>query len=135
MTILAWDERFAVGIAEIDRQHQGLVRMINDLHEALVAERGQAALADVVSRMLDYAAHHFITEESLMSGHGYPFYGEHKKEHDAFTLKARDLKRRIENKGFVLSLEVLHFLRDWLTSHILVNDRKYAPFLIAAGVR
>jgi hemerythrin len=30
---------------------------------------------------------------------------------------------------------VLQFLQDWLSDHILVNDKKYAPFLIGAGVR
>jgi hemerythrin len=135
MAVFVWDEKYAVGIAEIDNQHQRLVRMINDLHEALVAEQGQEALADIVGRMLDYAAYHFATEESLLKNHGFPLFGSHQREHEGFTAKAQEYKRRIDRKGFVLTLEVIHFLKDWLSDHILVNDKKYAPFLIRAGVR
>ena len=135
MAFMAWDEQYAVGIAEIDRQHQGLVRMINDLHAALVAERGQLALAEIVGRMLDYAAVHFATEETLLKQHRYPQYDAHRGEHEGFRVKARELKQRVDNKRFVLTLEVINFLKDWLSDHILVSDREYAPFLIGAGVR
>lgn len=135
MALFAWDEKYAVGIGEIDLQHKCLVQMINDLHAALLAERGQQALTEIVGRMVDYTAYHFSTEESLLKNNGYALYGAHKHEHEAFAAKAQELKQRVDNKRFVLSLEVIHFLRDWLSQHILVNDKKYAPFLIGAGVR
>lgn len=135
MAFMAWDEKYAVGIAAIDRQHQGLVQMINDLHAALVAKQGQQALAEIVGRMLDYAAVHFATEETLLKQHRYPQYGAHQAEHESFRGKARELKQRVENKRFVLTLEVIQFLKEWLSDHILVKDQEYAPFLIGAGVR
>ena len=135
MALMNWDEKYAVGISEIDQQHKRLIQMINDLHEALVAKRGQQALADIVGRMVDYTAYHFSTEESLMKNNGYPQYGSHKHEHEGFAAKALELKQRVDMKSFVLTLEVLQFLREWLSNHILVNDKKYAPFLIGAGIR
>lgn len=135
MAIMTWDEKYAVGIDIIDQQHKQLIRMIDDLHEALVAEKGQQLLGEIVARMVDYAVYHFSTEELLLKQNGYALYGSHKREHEEFTAKARELQERVEGRGFVLSLEVLRFLRDWLTNHILVNDRKYAPSLIGAGVR
>lgn len=135
MAVLTWSESYAVGIREIDQQHKRLIQMINDLHDALVAERGQQALSQIVDRMADYTVYHFATEESLLKDHGYPQYGAHKHEHEAFTAKTRDLKNRLAGKRFVLTLEVIHFLRDWLSDHILVNDKKYALFLANAGVR
>lgn len=134
MAILTWDEKYSVGIAEIDGQHKRLIQMINDLHEALVAAHGRQKLGEILAQMLDYAAYHFTAEESLMVTHGYPLYGAHKREHEGFTAKALELKQRVDAKGFVLTLEVLQFLKDWLSHHILVNDLKYAPFLRGAGV-
>jgi hemerythrin len=135
MGIFAWDDKYLVGIREIDEQHRRLVRMINDLHEAMVADRGQQALREVVGRMVDYTGYHFSTEEALLKRHGYPQFDAHRHEHDLFTAKAHELQERLEKSGFVLSLEVIRFLRDWLSNHILVNDRKYAAFLSGAGVR
>jgi hemerythrin len=135
MASFVWSEKYAIGIETIDLQHQRLIQMINDLQEALIAERGQQALADIVGRMLDYAAYHFSTEEALLRDHGYELYGSHKKEHEAFTVKAQELKKRVDNKRFVLTLEVITFLREWLATHILVNDKKYAPFMLGAGLR
>lgn len=135
MANLVWEEKYSVGIKEVDQQHKRLIQMISDLQEALVAERGQQALSDIVGRMLAYAAHHFSAEELLMEQHGYALYAEHKREHETFTTKAQELRQRVDGRGFVLSLEVLRFLRDWLMNHILVNDKKYAPLLISKGLR
>jgi len=135
MALLTWDETYKVGISEIDQQHKRLIQMINDLQEALVAQKGQLALGEIVGRMLDYAAYHFATEELLLETNGYAQFGAHKREHEGFTAKAQELRRRVDNKSFVLTLEVLRFLRDWLSQHILVNDKKYAPFLLGVGVR
>jgi hemerythrin len=135
MALFVWDQKYAVGVREIDQQHQHLIQMINDLQQALVAERGQQALGQTVSRMLDYAAYHFSTEEELLSSTGYPLYDSHRQEHEGFATKARELRQRVDGGRFVLTLEVINFLRDWLSQHILVNDKKYAPHLLGAGVR
>ena len=35
----------------------------------------------------------------------------------------------------ILTLEVMNFLKDWLTGHILGVDKKYAPFFAAKGLK
>ena len=34
----------------------------------------------------------------------------------------------------MVNVEVLDFLKEWLTYHILISDKAFAPFLIEKGV-
>ena len=96
--------------------------------------KGQEALRKVVNRMVEYAAIHFMVEEKWMVEFDYENYTEHKKIHDDFTRKALDLKNQLSEEGFVLSLDVLNFLRDWLIGHIQGTDRKYISCFRENGV-
>jgi len=135
MSYLKWSEAFSVNVTEIDEQHKHLVGMINTLHEALVSGRGQDAQGKIVADMVDYAAVHFGTEEKYMRLYQFPGQGSHKAEHDSFSEKAADLKARVDGKGFVLTLGVLNFLRDWLQNHILVTDKQYSNHFNSCGLR
>lgn len=135
MSVLVWNESYVLGIKTLDEQHRLLVQMINDLHEALVANRGQEMVREIVKRMADYTDYHFKTEEEYLARHGYGGLEGQRREHAVFTAKAIELQERLAGKGFVLTLEVIRYLRDWLNDHILGSDRAYAPFLLEKGVR
>ncbi len=125
MPLIQWTEDLNIGFELIDKQHMVLVEMINELYDAMMEIKGQEALSKIVNRMVEYAAVHFMVEEKWMVEFGYEGYSEHKKIHDDFTQKAVDLKDQLSEAGFVLSLDVLNFLRDWLINHIKGTDRKY----------
>ena len=59
----------------------------------------------------------------------YPFPGmfKHKLQHASFTETVQDIRWQYLH-GFRprINREVLLFLRDWLSKHILVEDMKYA---------
>ena len=135
MPYLPWSDEFSVNVREIDEQHQRLVGMINGLHEALISGRGKEVQRKIIADMVDYAGVHFGTEEKYMGLYKFPGQGNHKAEHDSFSEKAADLKARVEGKGFVLTLEVLNFLRDWLQNHILVTDKQYSNHFNNCGLR
>lgn len=134
MAYLQWKDDFSVNIEEIDAQHQRLVEMINVLYDALMTKKGRDVQKNIIYGMVDYAGVHFATEEKLMQLHAYPDYPQHKLEHDQFTGKAGDLKKLVDSAGFLLTLEILNFLRDWLQTHILGTDMKYSPHFKACGV-
>ena len=41
MSLITWDESLSVNVAEIDRQHQKRVAMINELHDAMKSGKGK----------------------------------------------------------------------------------------------
>lgn len=134
MSLLQWSDRLSVNIKEIDGQHQKLVDMVNRLHDAMKAGKADGILMQIVGEMKNYAAEHFGTEELHMQAHGYPDYAPHKNEHDKFVAKVVQVEGDLKSGKCAMSMEILDFLSNWLVNHIKGTDKKYSPFLNAAGV-
>lgn len=134
MSMLTWDEKYSVEIEEIDRQHQKLFALLNELYEAM--QDGQAAevVGKVLDRVIDYTVYHFAYEEKLMRDAGYPDDDAHRAEHAELAQQAKELARRLQARQGDVPMATLKFLCDWLGRHILGTDKKYAPFLAAKGV-
>lgn len=127
---IVWDKSFETGIAEVDAQHQRLVEIINSLAEGI----GQASMKDlqgVLSQLKEYAQYHFQSEERIMADAAYDGLLDHKAEHDAFVdqILLFDLDVILASEG--LAWDMFHFLRGWLTNHILVVDRQFSTSLPA----
>jgi hemerythrin-like metal-binding protein len=124
-----WKPQYSVNIASIDGQHQNLFRMAEALHVAMAGGQGKAALSQTLDRLVQYTQVHFAHEERLMSTHGYPALPAHVAEHRALTQKVLAFQSDFDSGKALLTVPVLHFLRDWLSHHIAESDQRYAPFL------
>ena len=129
-----WDDSFRVNIGVIDMQHQKLVSMVNELHQAMVQGSGKDKLGDTLSKLINYTRDHFATEERIMHSHAYPDFLAHKSEHEHLTATVLDFQRRFLSNEVGLTIGVMDFLKDWLRNHILGSDKRYSPFLNAKGV-
>ncbi|NJM14282.1 MAG: hypothetical protein HC896_01855 [Bacteroidales bacterium] len=43
MSLITWNEKYSVGIKEIDNQHVNLVNIINELHDAMLKGKGKTS--------------------------------------------------------------------------------------------
>ncbi|MBK7145937.1 MAG: hemerythrin domain-containing protein [Xanthomonadales bacterium] len=124
MDAFVWDERFAIGEAQVDFEHQGLVRIINAVVALHRAGGGSAAeLGPLLNELFDYAATHFRHEEALMQGSGIDarHCRQHALAHGDFTRQVRRL-RELPFQPTNTS-HLARFLTGWLAAHILREDR------------
>ncbi|MCW8931685.1 MAG: bacteriohemerythrin [Gammaproteobacteria bacterium] len=134
MPLIPWNDRLSVGIESIDEQHKILLNMLNTLNDAL--ENGQAneVLAKIFEGLAVYTVKHFGYEEELFAQHGYDESQAHKNEHEALIQQVEELQQKMLDGDFIIGVEVMAFLKEWLTNHILKTDMAYAQFLVSKGV-
>ena len=131
MALLEWTDELSVGIELIDKQHMILVRAINLLAMAIEKNSERELLAAIFETLADYTVTHFSYEEELFDHFGYPDSEQHKKTHEALLEKVVALKTEFDNGEENLGPEVLKFLVDWLTTHIMGTDKQLCPIVIA----
>lgn len=135
MALFQWDDSLSVGIVEIDRQHKQLVEMIGKLNEEMRKGKGKDVLEKILTGMVNYALMHFETEEKYFLKYGYPDTENHRQIHRVFVDKVSDFRKQFSDGRKGLTIDVMDFLMDWLQKHIKGEDKKYAPFLIAKGLK
>lgn len=79
MPIAKWDDSYRTGHVLVDRQHQELFRMVNELHDAIIEGKGNDVLAPTLKKLAKYTVEHFRDEEVLMASINYPMLVPHKK--------------------------------------------------------
>jgi hemerythrin len=130
--LVEWDERYSVGIPLVDEQHKELVTMTNTLYEACLAgdEAARAYFLQAIHGTVDYVKYHFAAEERILENVKYPGIIEHKKAHEGFVKKIfEDVKSFEGGKKFVPNVFV-RYLKDWILTHIAVEDKKYAEYIL-----
>jgi len=136
MALLTWDNsRYSVGVKSLDGQHSVLFGLINDLHEAMLKGQAQSQTGPLLRKLVDYTQTHFAAEEELMAAAKYPNLAEHRTKHDDLIKQVTDFALRFERGEIGLSLDLMNFLRDWLTNHIQKVDHDYAPWMNQHGVQ
>jgi hemerythrin-like metal-binding protein len=133
--LLIWQDAWSVGISTIDYQHQKLVSILNELHEAMSRGQGSRLLSGILDRLVTYTKEHFSAEERLLEAHRYFDLGAHRAEHRHLTGRVLELQSEFVAGRVTLSVEVMQFLSEWLKNHILGADKRYAAVLNARGVR
>ena len=134
MALMAWKDDFSVKIKTIDAQHKKLVALLNQIHEATSAGRGKDVVEKILADLVTYANVHFSAEEDLLKKHAYPGLPQQKAEHQKLVKTVKDFQQDFDSGRVGMSIEIMQFLKDWLTGHILGLDKQYSAFLSAKGV-
>ena len=135
MPLIVWNDNLSVNVAEIDMQHKKLVTMINELNDAMKAMKTKEVLGKIIQGLLNYTATHFATEERYFKQYNYPGAPTHIQEHQIFVKKVTDFKKGFDENKFMLSMEIINFLKNWLIKHIQGTDKKYTEFFHQHGLK
>jgi len=131
--LLQWSDEFSVGVPGIDDQHRTLFDLVNKIHAAILEHKGTAACTEVLNELVNYTRIHFTVEECIMQITEFPGYEQHCALHHELVHDVVVLQEKIHSGKAAISFELLQFLRNWLTKHILGEDMKYADFFAAGG--
>ncbi|MFZ5929071.1 MAG: bacteriohemerythrin [Acidobacteriota bacterium] len=131
MALIEWTPALELGVEQMDRQHRQLVRILNELHQAMLAGSQPRDLMRVMEELLLYTKYHFTTEERLMAEAGYPGRKGHRREHQGLTARVEEYADQVLKGRASVSLSVLQFLKEWINGHLLGADREFAEFVKA----
>lgn len=135
MPRIEWNDSLKLGVTKIDKQHEKLIGLINDLYDACTQNKAQDVVDEIVSEAHDYIDYHFTTEQRLMEEHDYPDLGDHIDEHDDYIVQSSDHLMASQEGESGLADDVLDYLTGWWKTHINGTDRKLAKFLQDRGVK
>lgn len=132
---IPWSEDLSVGLEEIDEQHKILINLINRLfNEAILKRADKSLISDILDELIQYTIVHFAVEESLFRIFDYPDSEAHQEHHDQLKNEVVSFRKKFQD-GTPIDIELMGFLRKWITLHIMKDDRKYTPFFLEKGFK
>lgn len=128
MTTPAWSDTLTTGIADIDRYHQHLFAVFEELRYAVQGGTQRAMTGDLMERLLSGTMEHFTQEEAEMVAAGYPKIDEHHNAHEAFSDEVVALLQASVS-GELVSAPRVMTLAKGLVDHVLTHDLQMAAYL------
>ena len=127
---IRWTSGVAIGISEIDRDHQAFYGAVASLLDAMGSGTGKAELGRLLGFVQGYVSSHFELEERAMEESDYPELGPHRREHQQFAHEFSRLQRELEATGptTALVIEANERAVQWLRTHIAGADRRFGAF-------
>lgn len=133
-----WKDEYSVGMETIDKQHKHLFEIglrIVDLANAKDGFDHYDEIMQVIQELKEYTIYHFGFEEELMQKYGYDDYEKHKFHHFFVMKKIQKFEAEdFDDNQEDTILNLVAFISDWISSHILQEDLKYKDFFISKGV-
>ncbi|MBS1160729.1 MAG: hypothetical protein H6R15_3148 [Proteobacteria bacterium] len=121
---MPWDERFTLGVAEMDVTHREFV----ELADALLAA-GDAEFPALFARLHEHTRQHFEHEGKLMKACRFPAIGEHHSEHLRVLGELAHFARGVAAGRYGMARNYAKALPDWFATHLATMDGALAACL------
>lgn len=125
---LIWSDDLSIGNVDIDKIHEKLIDIYNDLVDFADMGGSHSEFAFILSKMTDYSLMHFKREEEYMQKMSYPDLAKHKNLHRDYIYTVAMYNVDLSGNNPPLLIEVLGFIEKWWVYHILQVDQKYEKF-------
>lgn len=128
---LEWSDKFSTDIVSIDRQHQELIYLSQNLLEILSSDDASVdAIQATFKDLVDHALDHFAYEERIMRNIGYPDLSEHLVEHDDLRKEVGKIAEEVMNGQGMDDLKgLVSLIQVWVLRHIVSSDSKIRDFM------
>jgi hemerythrin len=133
MPLLTWSDRYSVGVKAIDEGQAALIEMLNDLHAAMMRGLADEMMPSLLLKLSYYTRHHISTEEALLEGSGYEGLAKHRARHRTFISRIKEFAASYESGDREVSIQLARFLRDWIATHVQMEDIQYKAWLRKHG--
>ncbi len=131
---ILWNDNYSVGVKEIDDQHKKLFGLINQAYKVMKEKQGRDAGKKVIDGLVDYTIYHFSHEEDLMRKAEYPDLAEHMEKHKKLIGQVADFQKKFNAGDAEIDQNLMKFLKDWLSSHIMGVDKFYTTSMHDKGI-
>lgn len=130
MGVFAWPGNNMIGCPEIDNDHLPMLRLLDDLHEAMVPGRGSAVIGPTLEALADHETEHFSRAERLLESCGYPDLAAHREMHHRMLEELATLCRRAHEDHLPIAWDTMQTMRRWIRQHINGDDRAAAVYVM-----
>ena len=125
MSTVSWSDELSIGVVQADAEHRNLVAIICELEDAIDNDKDPRFMGEILTKLVEYAGIHFESEERLMVNVEYPNLTAHQAQHEQLVQKLAKFQREFVESGKQVTPKQFAFLVDWLTNHILVDDKTF----------
>jgi hemerythrin-like metal-binding protein len=122
MAIAEWKEAYRVGIETVDRQHEGIFELVNELGRACTDGADRWTVEALVDRLVRFGAAHFETERALLAPRGGASFASHMTEHKMISNWLEWLQFQIREDVLESPERYLDVLRLWVEIHVVETD-------------
>lgn len=139
---VVWKQQLATGNDLIDLDHKYLIALFNSVELALSKPENLKFLPIFFRQLVDYTRVHFEREEKIQLKIRYPYYADHKVEHQNIVDHLETIYSKIHEVVGVgdamaspeeihakLDAEIISLAREWVIEHLVKTDAKMAQFL------
>jgi len=124
MDLIRWKKEYSVGVAKIDEQHKQIIKIVNQAIGQQFTAHNKNVVEEILDNLHKYMKEHFKTEEEYMLKHQYAGYEEQRKAHNQFIDRLLEAQKEYYKNGRVTSMNIINFVWDWFSQHILILDKK-----------
>lgn len=133
-----WNDKYCIGVNEIDKQHKRFVELLNDVSEkysrslnSFINNDNRTSVYTDILRLREYALTHFAEEERYMIKYKYPEFFDVKSDHDRFIKKLFEIEEKLfhECSDEIMPKDLIDLILNWFKSHVVVADRKFGIYL------
>ena len=121
---MPWEERFTLGVADMDVTHREFV----DLADALLGASDEA-FPVIFARLHEHTRQHFEHEGKLMKSCRFPAIGEHNSEHLRVLGELAHFARGVAAGRYGMARKYAQGLPDWFATHLATMDSALAGCL------